>query len=105
VHRLIAKAFIPNPNNLPEVNHKDRNGLNNHVDNLEWVTSSNNSKHSWASGNRKISYHLAKLSPEDVFEIRCLKYYGATTTTVAKEYDVHRETIRSIWSGKLWSRI
>lgn len=36
IHRLVAQAFIPNPNNLPEVNHKDKNVKNNHVDNLEW---------------------------------------------------------------------
>ena len=36
VHRLVAKAFIPNTNNLPIINHKDENPLNNNVDNLEW---------------------------------------------------------------------
>lgn len=42
IHRLTAIAFIPNPNNLPQINHKDENKLNNKIDNLEWCTASYN---------------------------------------------------------------
>lgn len=46
VHRLVAKSFIDNPNNLPEINHKDNNPGNNIVTNLEWCTSRYNSRYS-----------------------------------------------------------
>ena len=42
IHRLVAQAFIPNPDGLPEINHMDENPANNHVDNLEWCTSKYN---------------------------------------------------------------
>lgn len=53
IHRLVAQSFIPNPNNLPEVNHKDENKENNSVDNLEWCTSKYNANH--GTRNKRVS--------------------------------------------------
>ena len=50
VHRLVAQHFLPNPDNMKEVNHKDGNKDNNHVINLEWCTRSHNVKHSFDTG-------------------------------------------------------
>lgn len=54
VHRLVALAFLPNPDNLPQINHKDEDKLNNCADNLEWCTGSYNTKYSsykWSGAN------------------------------------------------------
>ena len=53
IHRLVAEAFIDNPDNLPEVNHKDGNKANNCVDNLEWVTGLQNKRHAIQIGLTK----------------------------------------------------
>lgn len=74
IHREVAKAFIPNPNNLPQVNHKDGNKTNNCVSNLEWCTNKENTMHAFKTGLAKnpggcdTSTH--KLTEADIIWIR-----------------------------------
>jgi hypothetical protein len=69
VHRLVAIAFIPNPENKPQVNHKNGNKLDNVLTNLEWVTRSENSKHAFRTGLQKPT-RICKITESDVRLIR-----------------------------------
>ena len=58
IHRLVAETFIPNPNNLPQINHKDGNKKNNNVKNLEWCNQSYNTQHAY--DNNLIKHYRKK---------------------------------------------
>lgn len=105
IHRLVAEAFIPNPENKPQVNHKDGNKLNNNVSNLEWATVKENNQHARATGLCKCfgeRHHRAKLSSIMVNEMRLDYSNGKSINMLTERYNVSSATIRRILSGKIW---
>lgn len=110
VHRLVAMAFIPNPENKPCINHKDGDKKNNHVSNLEWVTISENTKHAFDNGLcvQKYGYHScrAKLDKKDLEFIRYLRSKGLGYRRISKLFTkVSPQTISNILSGKTYNRV
>jgi len=96
-HRLVAQYFIPNPDNLPEVDHMDKNRGNNRVTNLRWVTTKQNIG---GSNNGQ-----SKLTEDDVRTIRERKKKGESSSTIALDYPVNARHIRSILSGETWKHL
>ena len=106
IHRLVAENFIPNQNNLQQVNHKDGNKLNNCVDNLEWCNNSYNQIHAW---NNNLQPRLRKvpnraLTLEQAEEIRKEYLTGKTSQRkLAKKYNVSKTTIADLLNGKYYN--
>lgn len=92
VHRLVASAFIPNPDNLPQINHKDENRLNNRADNLEWCTAEYNN----AYGTAKIRAIDKKSRPIEQVAIGGQVLAVYRSTRIASELlGVNRGTLKS----------
>ena len=106
VHRLIAKAFISNPNDLPQVNHKDGDKKNNSVANLEWITNSENQKHAYKLGLQPSrageNNNKAKITDKDVTLLKQLYNSGMSIIQVSNSTNINMSTIRQIIYGRTW---
>lgn len=88
VHRMVAKKFIPNPLNLPQVNHKDRNKKNNHFTNLEWCTNQENCEHALGK-----TYKLKNRHTGEIIEVFNLNKW-------CKENGLHSSSMNRMISGE-----
>lgn len=109
-HRMIALAFVPNPENKPFVNHKDGNKLNNHYTNLEWCTQQENNIHALKTGLRisqKGEDH--GLSKFKEWQIKAIRYFYKTgchtQQSLADIFDTKQTVIGNIVRYKRWAHI
>lgn len=120
VHCLVAMAFILNPKQKPEVNHKNLDKADNRVENLEWVTSKENHDHARKNGvrfgcfqkNHKfgsrlgIEHNMAKLNENQVLEIRRLyNTNNYTQRKLANFFEISFQQISCIVNNKTWKHI
>jgi hypothetical protein len=106
-HRLVALAFIPNPLNLPQINHKNGIKTDNRPDNLEWASNIDNRIHAVALGliARGESVGNAKLTEGDVLRIRDLAAAGVFQRVIATAHGIGQQNVSSIVKRQSWKHI
>lgn len=108
VHRLVASVFIPNPDNLPQVNHKNGVKNDNRVENLEWVTSSDNIRHAYDVLGRKSGAsgkhfpRKAKLLP---IEVKIIRQTDIPNVEIAEYLGISDSSVCSIRNNKTYKYI
>ena len=118
VHRLVAECFIPNPQNLPEVNHINGIKTDNRAKNLEWVTVSGNAKHAYSMGLRKSPPNfflkangatagkaMRKISAKNFLLVFELKKAGLPQREIADRLGVCQQTISLILNKKTYKEL
>lgn len=109
IHRMIALAWIPNPNNLPEVNHIDADKTNNSIENLEWCTRKQNAIHAYKAGlfpdQRGEAGPRAKLKEIDIKIIREAHSISFTQKQISTYLKCHQSTISLIVNRINWNNI
>lgn len=108
IHRLVAIAFIDNPNKLKTVNHINGNKFDNSVSNLEWLSFSDNSKHAHKTGLinpdvKGIKNPMSKFTEEDIKEIRLLSSLGNSTSEIANQLSFPYERVRRLLKGESYN--
>ena len=83
VHRLVAKTFIPNPNDFPYINHKDGNKHNNNVNNLEWCTESDNNYHAYKNDLKNDNCKVIKIDKNNIVTDI---YYSISNASISNNY-------------------
>ena len=98
LHRLVAEAFIDNPENKPCINHKDGNKLNNYIENLEWVTYKENSIHGYKTGLMP-----TKITKNEANQIRQLYLTGKyKQSEIGEMFNLTQGTVGKIIRNELW---
>ncbi|MEX0801700.1 MAG: NUMOD4 domain-containing protein [Dehalococcoidia bacterium] len=111
VHRLVAEAWIPNPDNLPLVNHLDGNGSNPHADNLEWTTHSGNCSHAVITGLTKVPSQVgaknthSRLTGADIIAMRSRYAEVGNAAQVAREFGIGPRHALDICKGRKWAHV